>query len=75
MERDLDSFNRYFEVFQKCGNAQAVFSAEWQLAALYRELGMTQEKAALKEKLLEKLDTLPLNEYLRISYRERIMRL
>lgn len=75
MERDLDFFHRYFKVFQKCEDAQAVFSAEWQLAALYRELGMTQEKTALKERLLEKLDTLSLNEYLRSSYRERLMRL
>ena len=75
MERDLDFFHRYFKVFQKCDDAQAVFSAEWQLAALYRELGMTQEKTALKERLLEKLDTLSLNEYLRSSYRERLMRL
>lgn len=75
MEQDLYFFNKYFEVFQKCEDAQAVFSAEWQLATLYRELDMTQEKTALKEKLLEKLDTLTLNEYLRISYRERIMQL
>ena len=75
MERDLNFFNKYFKVFQKCEDAQAVFSAEWQLATLYRELGMTQEKAALKGKLLEQLDALPLNEYLRNSYRERMMQL
>lgn len=75
MARDLEFFNKYFEVFQKYGGAQAVFSAEWQLANLYRELGMTQEKTALKEKLLEKLDMLTLNEYLRISYREKIVKL
>lgn len=75
MARDLEFFNKYFEVFQKYGGAQAVFSAEWQLANLYHELGMTQEKTALKGKLLEQLDALPLNEYLRISYWERIMQL
>lgn len=75
MEQDLNFFNKYFKVFQKCEDAQEVFSAEWQLATLYHELGMTQEKTALKEKLLEKLDTLTLNEYLRISYWERIMQL
>lgn len=74
MEQNLNFFEKYFEIFRKYADAQAMFAAEWQLAVLYGELGMTQEKSAIKDKLLEKLDTLALNEYLAIFYRERIMR-
>lgn len=72
MERDLDFFGKYFEIFQKYADAQAVFAAEWQLAVLYGKLGMTQEKSTLKNRLLEELDTLAFNEYLTSAYRERL---
>lgn len=75
IERDLAFFTKYFTVFKGSADDRAVFAAGLQLAALYRELGMEQEKAALKNDLLAKLDVLPLNEYLCISYQEQIARL
>ncbi len=73
--RNLNFFEKYFALFREYADAQAIFSAEWQLAILYSELGMMQEKLAYKDKLLEQLDTLDCNEYLRISYREQIAQL
>lgn len=73
--RNLNFFEQYFAVFREYADAQAIFSTEWQLAILYGELGMVREKLAHKDKLLEQLDTLDCNEYLRISYREQIAQL
>ncbi len=73
--RNLNFFKNYFPIFCEYADKKAIFSAEWQLAILYSELGMMQEKLAYKDKLLEQLDTLDCNEYLRISYREQITQL
>lgn len=73
--RNLNFFEKYFAVFREYADAKAMFSAEWQLAILYGELGMMQEKSAHKDTLLEQLDTIDCNEYLRISYREQIAQL
>lgn len=75
MEQDLDIFQFYFEKFEKCASEQGVFEMEWELAKLYHALGMESEKNNLKECLLEKIENLCFNEYIKARYIKKLQEL
>lgn len=74
-ERNEEFFQKWFEVFKKEAEACAVFEAEWTWTGLLKELGREQEKEEYKEKLLEAVERLSLNEYLKMNYVKRIQAL
>ena len=49
-----------------------MFEVKWEKAKLYKVLEMESEKERCKESLLQELEQLKLNEYLRDFYRKRI---
>lgn len=75
--RNLEFFEENYTMFEETlvgvEEAQsALFDIKWEKVKLYKLLGMTQEKESSKESLLIELETLPLNEYLKVFYRKRI---
>lgn len=74
---DLDAFERYYSHFvqelNKMKNVQDIlFSVKWDKTKLYKRLGKNQEKEEYKLALLQELEQLTLNEYLRDFYRKKI---
>lgn len=74
-ERNLSVFERYFSVFERHVQGDALFSARWNLADLYKALGMEEEKNACKEILLREINEIPLNEFMKQEYLGRISKL
>jgi len=71
-EGEEEIFEKWFAVFEKEADVAAVFQVKWTRAELLKRLGREEEKKKQKEELLQSLDTLPFNEYLKINYRKRI---
>ena len=75
--RDIDFFEKKFELFEETlrgvkGGQNALFDVKWEKAKLYKALDREKDKEACKADLLEELELLSLNEYLRDFYRKRI---
>lgn len=65
-------FVSQLEQFKAEAEESAAFEAEWTYTGLLKKLGREEEKEARKKQLLEKLETLPVNEYLKMNYIKRI---
>lgn len=74
-ERKEEFFQKWFGIFAKEADDCAVFEAEWMWTGALKELGKDDEKEEYKEKLLEALEKLPFNEYLKMDYVKRIQAL
>lgn len=72
IEQKLELFNHYLSQFSKWATEQSVFDAEWELFLLYDELDMQQEKLACGEKLLQRMEKLHFNEYIKDVYTKKI---
>lgn len=75
--RNLDFFEKNYVLFEEKlrgveGAQSALFATKWEKTKLYKALDREQGKEACKADLLQELEQLPLNEYLRDFYRERI---
>lgn len=71
-ERKLSVFEKYFPVFERAVKGYALFSARWNLADLYKTLGMEKECQACKEKLLQEIKEITVNEFMRLEYLKKI---
>lgn len=74
---NLELFEKNYALFEEAlsgaNDAQsALFEVKWEKAKLYKSLEMESEKERCKETLLQELEQLKLNEYLRDFYRKRI---
>lgn len=67
-----DSFRDRLEKFKEEAEEAAVFEAEWTWTGFLKEAGREEEKEKGKEHLLELLESLPFNEYLKMNYKKRI---
>lgn len=74
-ERNLFVFEKYFPIFEKEVNGDALFSARWNLADLYKVLGMEEECQACKEILLQEVKEIPVNEFMKQEYLKKIQAL
>lgn len=74
-ERKEEFFQKWFGIFEKEAEPCAVFEAEWTWTGLLKELGREKEKEEYKGKLLESVERLPFNEYLKMNYVKRIQEL
>ena len=68
-------FVSQLEQFKAEAEASAVFEAEWVYAGLLKKLGWEEQKKTLKTKLLEQVEKLAINEYLKMNYLKRIQEL
>lgn len=71
-ECEEEIFEKCFEKFRENADATSVFHVEWMWAALLKKLEREEERANQKEELLQTLEALPVNEYLKMNYRKRI---
>ena len=72
MEEDFVTFEHYLDRYKENASEIGVFETEWELAKLYKVLGMEKEKKQLLPILKEKLQKLELNEYIKNRYYEKI---
>ncbi len=72
MEEDFVTFEHYLHAYKEKASEIGVFEMEWELAKLYKALGMEKEKKQLLPILKEKLQKLELNEYIKNRYYEKI---
>lgn len=70
-----DSFRDYLARFKEEADEAAVFEAEWTWTGFLKEAGREEEKEKGKKHLLELLESLPFNEYLKMNYKKRIQEL
>ncbi|MBR6643753.1 MAG: hypothetical protein IKL28_08875, partial [Lachnospiraceae bacterium] len=68
-------FVSQLERFKTEAGDYAVFEAEWTYTGFLKKLGREAEKEAGKKQLLEMVETLPVNEYLKMNYVNRIQNL
>ena len=71
-ETDENCFALWLATFREQADEYAVFSAEWMRTELLKKLGRLEEKAESKKLLSEHLETLSVNEYLRMHYKKRL---
>jgi len=74
-EEEETYFVNQLERFKTEAGDVAVFEAEWIYAGLLKKLGREAEKENRKKQLLEKIENLAINEYLKINYVKRIQAL
>ena len=74
-ERNLFVFEKYFPIFEQAVKGDVLFSARWNLADLYKVLGMEKECQACKEILLQEVKEIPVNEFMRQEYLKKIQAL
>ena len=67
-----ERFKDYLARFKEEAEEAAVFEAEWKWTGFLKEAGREDEKEKAKEHLLEWLERLPFNEYLKMNYKKRI---
>jgi len=72
MEKNLDFFKKYFEKFKQVADNFSIFSVTLNLTELYAILEMDTEKECCKADLLEMLNDLSLNEYIKANYLQKI---
>jgi len=65
-------FKNRLEIFKEAAEEAAVFEAEWTWTGFLKEAGREEEKEKGKKHLLELLERLPFNEYLKMNYKKRI---
>ena len=68
-------FTNQLHRFYPEADEAAVFEAEWVYAGLLKKLGWEEQKKTLKTKLLEQVEKLAINEYLKMNYLKRIQEL
>lgn len=71
-EEEEAYFVNQLERFKTEADEYAVFKAEWAYTELLKKLEREEEKQARKMQLLEMLDKLSVNEYLKMNYVKRI---
>jgi len=74
-EEAEEFFVNRLELFKTEAEDSAVFEAEWAYTGLLKKLGRETEKEVGKKQLLEKVENLPVNEYLKMNYIKRIQEL
>lgn len=74
-ERNLPVFEKYFPIFEKHVQGDSLFSARWNLADLYKVLGMEKECQECKKILLRECKELPLNDFMKQEYLRRLSEL
>lgn len=74
-EEAEEFFINRLELFKTEAEDSAVFEAEWAYTGLLKKLGRETEKEVGKKQLLEKVENLPVNEYLKMNYIKRIQEL
>ena len=74
-EEEESYYINLLNIFRTKADEYAVFEAEWTYAGLLTRLGREEEKEAEKKQLLEKVETLPINEYLKMNYVKRMQEL
>lgn len=67
-----ECFRERLKMFEEEADEAAVFEAEWTWTGFLKEAGREEEKEKGKEHLLELLESLPFNEYLKMNYKKRI---
>ncbi len=75
MEKNLDFFKKYFEKFKQVADNFSMFRVTLNLTELYANLGMNTEKEVCKADLLEMLNDLSLNEYIKANYSQKVQSL
>lgn len=71
-ECNLSFFKKYFSLFEKNASAAGLFEARWELAKLYKALESHAEKERCKTMLLQEVESISLNEYLKDYYVKKI---
>ena len=74
-EGEEEFFVNQFSRFKTEAEETDVFETEWTYAHLLKKLGREEEKEVTKKQLLEKVERLPFNEYLKMHYKKRIQEL
>lgn len=74
-ERQLPVFEKYFPIFEQAVKGDALFSARWNLADLYKILGMEKECQACKEILLQEVKEISVNEFMKQEHLKKIQAL
>lgn len=74
-EQKEELFQIRLEAFRKAADEYSVFEAEWLWTELLKNLGREEEKEKHKKTLLETVERLSMNEYLKMNYRKRIQEL
>lgn len=72
MNRDIVNFEKYIEDFEKRASAEGKFGMKWQLLKLYKILGVEDKKEKLKHVLVEEIEQLHFNEYIKAGYLKEI---
>ena len=75
MTKNLPLFKKYFEEFKQVANNFSIFRVTLNLTELYANLGMNTEKEGCKADLLEMLNDLSLNEYIKAIYLQEVQSL
>lgn len=75
MTKNLPLFKKYFEEFKQVTNNFSIFRVTLNLTELYANLGMNTEKEGCKADLLEMLNDLSLNEYIKAIYLQKVQSL
>jgi len=71
-ECEEEIFEKCFEIFKKKADTSSVFHVKWMWAGLLKKLERKEETAKQREELLQALESLPYNEYLKMNYRKRL---
>lgn len=72
VEEEICYFKKWMNKFREEADEHAAFELDWTWTGLLKKLGHEKEKEESKKKLLEKVENLPLNEYLKMNYIKRI---
>lgn len=72
METNLQLFIKYMSIFKEKATVNAVFQMEWLVARLYSIFDMKNEKSELKNKLLNDIENLKYNDFLKERKKKEI---
>jgi len=75
MEQDLAFFEKYYEIYKLSASEPNIFEVKWLYAELYNIVGLQKEKIILKKELLDNLENLNYNAYMKDMYRRKIEQL
>ena len=75
MEQGLVFFERYYEIYKLSASEPNIFEIKCLYAELYNIVGLQEEKEILKEELLDNLEILNYNAYMKEMYRRKIEQL
>lgn len=72
MEQNIDFFEKYYVQYENFASEESLFMVKWLYAELCHIKGMQKEKERIKEELLNALDNMILNAYLKEIYQTKI---